>query len=89
MENSKYHLKQEWCEHLKPYAHKTVFTFEGEMWKFCPICGVERPKEKSKEEKLALELRTVYELEHAEDNSIKDVWDAVARAAMEFLEKNK
>lgn len=49
----------EWCEHLikgESFYNKHLdpysLVFKGEHWKFCPICGAPRPKEKSLQEKI-------------------------------------
>ena len=48
---------QNWCEHLQEFSDGMFYSPENvigakggikTMWKFCPICGKERPKEKEK-----------------------------------------
>ena len=47
-----------WCEHCNDEfcRWETWVTHLSNVWKFCPICGTPRPKEKTLEEKFKARL---------------------------------
>ena len=81
-----------WCEHIvfdmnrwmcKPSdGYYTAF----QEWLFCPICSAPKPKELSKVEKLSKALREQF---YGIPSDVESRWEAVAQAALKWMEENK
>lgn len=86
-------MTNKWCEHLtkgekfySKHLDPMELVFQGEHWKFCPICGTKCPEPEKKT--LAQELHAVY-WPNTDWNGLTETsrkaWNPVAQKAREVI----
>ncbi len=81
--------EMKWCEHMHNCKPSLFWTWKDIIHRdfaFCPECGTPRPQELSVKERLAKLLERTFLEEHLHG---KNSFEAVAQAALDFIEANK